>query len=186
MENCPICFEKLGSLNITVTECGHLFHFKCILKNIKLNPNNGFKCAICRRNFLPVTIPLKTYFSTSNYSSVQHNSFTYRPNVNRANISRTNANVYTQSQAYLSNLIEQRRRNSIENQQRQANIIRLNINRTIRTPVLSDNQRKRNEIKKLSFSELKNRMKQYGISTRGYIRENLEKRLFDSLNLHGE
>lgn len=181
MENCPICFEKLGSSNITVTECGHLFHFKCILKNIKLNPNNGFKCAICRRNFLPVAMPLKTYFSTSNYSNAQFN-----PTTNSINVNRTNINVGVQSQAYLNNLISQRMRNSIENQRRQSNIIRLNINRTIRTPTLSNNQRKRNEIKKLSFSELKNRMKQLGISTRGYIRENLEKRLFDSLNLHGE
>ena len=181
MENCPICFEKLGVSNITVTECGHSFHFKCILKNIKLNPNNGFKCAICRTNFLPITKPLKTIFNASNYSGIQYNSFT-----NRTNISRQNANVSIQSQLYLTNLIEHRRRQNIENQQRQTNIVRLNINRTVRNPVFSNNQRKINEIKKLSFTQLKNKMKQLGISTRGYIRENLEKRLFDSLNLHGE
>ena len=170
MENCPICFEKLGTTNICVTECGHSFHFSCIIKNIKLNPNNGFKCAICRKNFLHDNIPVKTYFSTSNYQQVQNN-----PIINRSVIGR-------QSQAYLMNIIENRRRL----QYRQTNTIRLNINRTIRTPVLSVNERKRNKIKQLSFSELKNKMKQLGISTRGYVRENLEKRLFDTLHIHGE
>ena len=174
MKTCPICLEKLEATNVTVTECGHLFHFKCIIKNIKLNPDNGFKCAICRRNFLPAIMPLKTYFNTANYSGIQYNPVAPIPTVG------------TQSIAYLSNMIEQRRRNNIENQQRQTNIIRSNMNRTIQRPMLSSNQRKINEIKKLSFSQLKNKMRELGISTRGYVRENLEKKIFEHLNIQGE
>ena len=60
------------------------------------------------------------------------------------------------------------------------------MNRTIQRPMLSSNQRKINEIKKLSFSQLKNKMRELGISTRGYVRENLEKKIFEHLNIQGE
>lgn len=43
---CPICMEFINSdKNIIITECGHKFHCKCIMKNIELN---GFGCPYCR------------------------------------------------------------------------------------------------------------------------------------------
>lgn len=45
MQNCPICFEVIGDLNRVVTECGHVFHTKCLMTNVTFN---GFGCPYCR------------------------------------------------------------------------------------------------------------------------------------------
>lgn len=43
---CPICFEEIerNKNNIT-TECGHMFHASCLMKNVTVN---GFGCPYCR------------------------------------------------------------------------------------------------------------------------------------------
>lgn len=41
---CEICLSEIESNNLGVTECGHLFCFSCIYKNIKYSD----KCPICR------------------------------------------------------------------------------------------------------------------------------------------
>ena len=43
---CPICFEELGETNIAVMECGHKFHFKCMVK--WNSTDNGDTCPMCR------------------------------------------------------------------------------------------------------------------------------------------
>ncbi len=43
-------------------------------------------------------------------------------------------------------------------------------------------QQIRTEIEELSFIELKDRLRSEGLSLRGYVRENLKKRLFDKLS----
>ena len=43
---CPICFEDIDQLkNCVTTECGHIFHCSCLMKNAV---NNGFSCPMCR------------------------------------------------------------------------------------------------------------------------------------------
>jgi|SaaInlV_130m_DNA_3_1039695.scaffolds.fasta_scaffold41441_1 hypothetical protein len=42
---CNICYEKLGDINCSTTECGHRFCFQCIA-NAMCNSN---KCPCCRR-----------------------------------------------------------------------------------------------------------------------------------------
>ena len=43
---CPICFEDIDQLkNCVKTECGHIFHCSCLMKNAV---NNGFSCPMCR------------------------------------------------------------------------------------------------------------------------------------------
>lgn len=43
---CPICMDEInGGTNIITTECGHLFHGKCLMQNVA---HNGFDCPCCR------------------------------------------------------------------------------------------------------------------------------------------
>lgn len=43
---CPICMDDiLDSKNQVITECGHIFHCSCLMRNIS---HNGFGCPYCR------------------------------------------------------------------------------------------------------------------------------------------
>ena len=46
VQECPICMETIDGLNNqVVTECGHVFHCSCLMKNAA---HNGFGCPYCR------------------------------------------------------------------------------------------------------------------------------------------
>ena len=70
----------------------------------------------------------------------------------------------------------------------QNTLIRIINERRMRRPIptYTEPQRvRRREIKKqiakLSFSNLKNKLREKGVSSRGYLRDTLEKRLFDKM-----
>ncbi len=43
---CPICMDPIEtSINCVTTECGHMFHCKCLMQN---SVHNGFNCPYCR------------------------------------------------------------------------------------------------------------------------------------------
>jgi len=43
---CPICLEViLANVNCVTTDCGHLFHTSCLMKNTAVN---GYDCPYCR------------------------------------------------------------------------------------------------------------------------------------------
>ena len=42
---CPICMDCIGPINCITTECGHIFHANCLIKNME---RNGFSCPCCR------------------------------------------------------------------------------------------------------------------------------------------
>lgn len=46
-EECSICLECFTDRNISITECNHTFHTKCLLKS-------GGICPLCRNNLIPV------------------------------------------------------------------------------------------------------------------------------------
>jgi hypothetical protein len=47
---CPICMETIDSnKNIIITDCGHKFHCKCMMENIR---HNGFGCPYCRHKMI--------------------------------------------------------------------------------------------------------------------------------------
>ena len=48
---CPICMEEINDNNKTMTECGHLFHSACLMKNVA---HNGFNCPYCRTSMAEV------------------------------------------------------------------------------------------------------------------------------------
>ena len=45
---CCICMDNINDTNYTLTQCGHVFHSSCIIKNLF---NNGFSCPMCRFKF---------------------------------------------------------------------------------------------------------------------------------------
>ncbi len=47
-DNCSICLEKMTKVNISINECGHKFHTKCLLQS---NRHLQF-CPLCRRNLV--------------------------------------------------------------------------------------------------------------------------------------
>ena len=152
---CSICYNDILNVNKVVTECNHTFHFSCLLKNFKNNPSTGEKCPLCRKPFLQ---------SSSN----NNNSNTYIPPVNPNTI---------------INLIRQRLMQPARPPPPRNQIIRtINARRQeSRITLVPRHRQIRTEIEKLSFNELKERLRREGLSTRGYVRENLEKRLFNKL-----
>ena len=165
MDICPICLDIIELNNSATTKCGHTFHLNCILKNIKLNTHNGFKCAICRKNFL-----------------LDNNIINNNTNINIVN-SRIIGNnpsptIMSRHLQNSQNIANERRRRNIRNNwfwDWHANSIRSSRVEAI--------EREKQQIKKLSFRELKLKLQENVLSTRGYIRENLEKKLFQKLNL---
>ena len=45
-KECPICMEEIcDEINKVTTDCGHIFHCKCLIQNVA---HNGFNCPYCR------------------------------------------------------------------------------------------------------------------------------------------
>ena len=152
--NCTICYNDIADTNKVITECNHIFHFTCLLKNYKNNHSTGDQCPLCRKVFL----------QTSN------NSNTYTPPL---------VNVRS-----MIEIIRQRLVQPITPPPPRNRIIR-NINRRRQIRQIRSTPRRqqiRTEIEELSFIELKERLRSEGLSSRGYVRANLEKRLFDKLS----
>jgi len=155
--NCSICYNDIADTNKVITECNHIFHFTCLLKNFKNNHSTGDQCPLCRQIFLQPS---------------------------------NNSNTYSSSLANVRSMIEilrQRLQQPISPPPPRNQIIRtINRRRQVRRrrPLLEISRRQqiRTEIEELSFVELKNRLRSEGLSSRGYVRANLEKRLFDKLS----
>jgi len=155
--NCSICYNEISDLNKVVTKCNHVFHFSCLLKNFKNNTSTGEQCPLCRKPFLQ--------------SSFTNNSNTYRPPQRLVEIMSLLQRIRQPSPP-------PRPRNEII---REINIRRQNARRISNSTSIPAHRRIRKQIEKLSFHELKERLRREGLSTRGYIRENLENRLFNKL-----
>ncbi|GLD95768.1 hypothetical protein PINS_up004446 [Pythium insidiosum] len=49
-EECVICLDELvGGRALFLAECGHKFHFSCLLENVNHDEANADKCPICRK-----------------------------------------------------------------------------------------------------------------------------------------
>ncbi|KAJ0399327.1 hypothetical protein ATCC90586_000461 [Pythium insidiosum] len=49
-EECVICLDELvGGRALFLAECGHKFHFSCLLENVNHDEANSDKCPICRK-----------------------------------------------------------------------------------------------------------------------------------------
>jgi len=152
--SCPICYNDITDINKVVTECNHEFHFTCIYKNLKTNISTGEQCPLCRKSF--------------------NTSFSLCP---------PGATIGEQQIRIIQNLFR-----TPQIPRSQNTLIRM-INERGRSrpvPTYTESHRvRRREIKrqigKLSFDHLKNKLRKKGVSSRGYLRDTLEKRLFDKM-----
>ena len=44
LDECPLCYEKMEMVNLTITRCGHTFHSSCVFKALEYGDN----CPMCR------------------------------------------------------------------------------------------------------------------------------------------
>ena len=153
--SCPICHNDITDINKVITECNHIFHFTCIYKNLKTNISTGEQCPLCRKSFNTKSFSLCPPGATIGEQQIRIIRNLFRaPQIPR-------------SQNTLIHMINERRRSRP-------------------VPTYTEPQRvRRREIKrqiaKLSFDHLKNKLREKGVSSRGYLRDTLEKRLFDKM-----
>jgi len=161
-ELCSICHNNIEkNKNIVITECSHTFHFSCLLKNIKTNETTGNNCPLCRFNFI------KSIKPPSNFTIPPGNfgSYTFiNRRVGRPTIRPT---------------IRPAIRPTIRPAIRPT--IRPDVNSIIPRRLRDVGKRKRikKRIEKFTYYQLKKKLKDLNLSTRGYMRTSLEKRLTD-------
>ena len=176
-EICTICHNNIEkNKNIVITECSHTFHFSCLLKNIKTNETTGNNCPLCRFNFIKSIKPPGNLIITSNFtSSGNFGSYTFinrrveRPNIRPTIRPAIRSNIRPNIRPTIRPAIRP--------------TIRPDVNSIIpRRRVRRDaGKRKRikKRIEKLTYIQLKKKLKDLNLSTRGYMRTSLEKRLTD-------
>ncbi len=169
--NCSICFNNIFETNKVITECNHIFHFTCIYDNFKNNPNTGGQCPLCRKNY---NTKFQNPQTTTTLSSIVNSLGEQHRQIIRQlyNRTRPNSPVFNN----LNRRIVQRPQNTLI---REINH-RRRINRQ-QTPETLRRREIKNQITQLSFESLKNKLREKGVSSRGYLRETLEKRLFDKI-----
>ena len=192
MTNCPICFDIINEQkNYLVTECKHKFHFSCIMKNIDCNFfTRGLNCPICRASLLPDRVS-----STTTTSRVTGGGpvprvpppalpvprlipphrpppIIIRPTQTR-NIIQSHLTHILNRIDNIQNRVQNRVQNRLQNR-------RIQPGRTVR----SQNTSRRSILKKidkLTYAQLKRELKKRNLSTRGYKRDTLEKRLLKDM-----
>jgi hypothetical protein len=164
---CAICHNNINMIsNFVITDCKHHFHFNCIYKYIK--SYDGYKCPLCRKNFNN-KLPLKDNAIVSN-NNLPLLSYNGLPNVN-IRLGNTRSIVLPQHLRPSIRLGAQRRQLT-------------NVIRQLGSSTISNHDQEpslKQYISDLSFTMLKNKLKEHGLSSRGYIRENLEKKLYNRL-----
>ena len=155
---CSICYNEITECDKTVTSCNHIFHFTCLLKNYKNNTCSGNQCPLCSKPFLKSTIQTShsnTYIPPHNWVSVLNRV--------RDRLSRNRPPVRSRNQIIRD--INFRRRSG-------------RITSVVPRTRLQEIQE---EIDRLTFEQLKERLVAEGLSSRGYVRANLETRLINKL-----
>jgi hypothetical protein len=155
--SCPICHNDITDINKVITECNHIFHFTCIYKNLKTNISTGEQCPLCRKSF---NTPTKSFSLCPPRATIGEQQIRIIRNLFRTPQIPRPRNT-------LIRMINERRRSRP-------------------VPTYTEPQRvRRREIKrqitKLRFDQLKNKLREKGVSSRGYLRDTLEKKLFDKM-----
>ena len=198
MTTCTICLDLVDEeKNYLVTNCKHKFHFSCIIKNIDCNfYRKGLNCPICRASLLPDRVTSTTIISRVTGGGAVPRvppptltaprlipprppvPIVIRPMQNRNTIQSNITNILNQidnMQNRLQNRVQNRVRNRVQNR-------RIQSGRIVQT---QNPSRKRiialKKIDKLTYSQLKNELKKRNLSTRGYKRDTLEKRLLENI-----
>ena len=161
MTNCTICLDPVDEKkNYLVTDCKHKFHFSCIIKNIDCNfYKKGLNCPVCRRSLLPIRVPPTTTIQIPPIVRLPvHRLIVPRPPVPVVIHPVQNIRIHHR----LQNMrIQQYRSFCPQNTSRRSIALK--------------------KIDKLTYSQLKNELKKRNLSTRGYKRDTLEKRLLGNI-----
>ena len=172
-EICTICHNNIEKKNIVITECSHTFHFSCLLKNIKYNQSTGTQCPLCRTIFMP-----PGNFTPGNFTPGNFGSYTF---INRR-IERSIARSVVRP--VVRSVVRPTIRSTVRPAIRPT--IRPSVNSIIPRRVRRDAGKRKqikDKIKKLTYKQLKKRLKELNLSTRGYMRTSFEKRLITHLLL---
>jgi len=181
-EICTICHNNIENKNIVITECSHTFHFSCLLKNIKYNQSTGTQCPLCRTIFIP----------PGNFTPGNFGSYTFINRRIERSIARSVVRPVARSvvRHNVTPTIRHTVRPTIRSTVRPAirPTVRPSVNSIIPRRVRRDRyagKRKqiKDKIKKLTYKQLKKRLKELNLSTRGYMRTSFEKRLITHLLL---
>ena len=169
---CPICCENIEENDVVKTKCGHEFHFSCLLKNMEKNNATGNKCPLCRKEL----------------KEEKKREKKMRNEVLRRRINMPMQDVMNNRIERFAYIIQQRNRNRLRFRGRRFNYTdsfrRYELeNQRIRQ--VRNIERKREKItenvKNLSYKEIKEKLKAKGKSSRGYLRTTIEKRLINVL-----
>ena len=197
-ELCSICHNNIEkNKNIVITECSHTFHFSCLLKNIKQNISTGNQCPLCRFNFIKSIKPPGNFIIPSNFtSSGNFGSYTFiNRRVDRPVISSViRPTVRHTMRPTVRHTIRPTFRPTMRPTVRPAMrpTFRPAIRPTVRPSLNSiipsrrvrrSGKRKQimDRIEKLTYNQLKKKLKEFNLSTKGYMRTSFEKRLIDHL-----
>ena len=66
VQECPICMDHINPVsNCVHTECGHVFHTSCLMRNVS---HNGFGCPYCRTVMAEVVSDDESEYSERSYA----------------------------------------------------------------------------------------------------------------------
>ena len=176
-EICTICHNNIENKNIVITECSHTFHFSCLLKNIKYNQSTGTQCPLCRTIFMP-----PGNFTPGNFTPGNFGSYTFINRRIERSIARSIVRPVVRSIA--RSVVRPTIRPTVIPAIRPT--VRPSVNSIIPRRVRRDAGKRKqikDKIKKLTYKQLKKRLKELNLSTRGYMRTSFEKRLITHLLL---
>ena len=165
-EICTICHNNIEkNKNIVITECSHAFHFSCLLKNIKTNETTGNNCPLCRFNFIKSIKPPDNLIIASNFTIPPGNFGSYTFINRRVEIPVIRPTIRPTIRPAIRPTIRPSVNSIIPRRLRDAGKIK----------------QIKDKIKKLTYTQLKKKLKDLNLSTRGYMRTSLEKRLTDHI-----
>ncbi len=163
VEDCSICMKKIKVQDRTHTACNHIFHFSCLVKNMKHNFNTGYICPLCRNPF----IKLKPEHQTNSVFSRPVASSPWPA------IGFSIAGPVARPLVIQGNRIIQPSRIQRPSQRRPSP--------SSTRSVESEEERITKFIDELNYEALKRELRTRGLSTRGYLRSSFEKRLFNAM-----
>ncbi len=171
---CTICCESIKENDVVKTKCGHEFHFSCLLKNMEKNNVTGNKCPLCRE------ILNEGKKKEKKMRNEVIRRIVYPP---RQDIMNNRIEIFT-------NIIHQRNRSRMRFRGRRFNYtdsFRRYELENQRVRIVRNTERRKEKItenvKKMSYKEIKDLLKSKGKSSRGYLRSTIEKRLINVLLL---
>ena len=171
VKDCSICFKAIKRLNRVVTGCDHIFHFTCLFKNLKYNRTTGDCCPLCRKSFLP-----SNGHQVADRGEVRNGAQPILarryPGIPRYYHFDHPVRAVTATNGHINRIIQHRQ---IREQRIQSMLVENN------REVGSERDRTSKYIRDLSFHELKSKLKEKGLSARGYLRTSLEERLYKSM-----